>query len=47
MNEIMSGAKDSFKDITLKDNPLANIYNLGFSALLIYLLFNLITKKGD
>ena len=46
MNEILSGNKILNKQILkLKKNPLANIYNLGFGALLMYILFHLMKKN--
>lgn len=46
MNKIMSGKEDSFFPVkSLKNNPIANIYNLGFGTLMIYLLYHLMTKK--
>ena len=48
INDIMAGIKDSFDtDLTLKNNPVANAYNLGFSILIIYLLYQFTIKKGD
>jgi hypothetical protein len=48
MNDIMAGIKDSFgNDLTLKNNPVANAYNLGFSVLILYLLYQFTIKKGD
>ena len=48
INDIMSGLKNTFEgDETLQDNPLAKVYNVGFSALLIYLMYHLVMKSGD
>jgi len=48
MNDIMNGLKKGFdNDETLKDNPLAKVYNMGFSALLLYLMYHLVMKSGD
>jgi len=48
INDIMAGIKTSFgTDLTLKNNPVANAYNLGFSVLIIYLLYQFTIKKGD
>ena len=47
MNDIMAGLKDRFGEdvIGLEKNPLANLYNLGFSVFLIYLMYHLIQKS--
>lgn len=47
MNDIMAGLKDTFGTdaIGLEKNPLANLYNLGFSAFMIYLMYHLIQKS--
>ena len=47
MNDIMAGLKDKFGEdvIGLEKNPLANLYNLGFSVFLIYLMYHLIQKS--
>ena len=47
MNDIMAGIKDKFGTdaIGLEKNPLANLYNLGFSVFLIYLMYHLIQKS--
>jgi hypothetical protein len=49
MNDIINGIKATFgdNDLTLQDNPLAKVYNIGFSALLLYLMYHLVTKSGD
>jgi hypothetical protein len=48
INDIMSGLKNTFEgDETLQDNQLAKVYNVGFSALLIYLMYHLVMKSGD
>jgi len=48
MNDIMAGIKDSFgTELILKNNPVANVYNLGFSMFIIYLLYQFTIKKGD
>ncbi len=48
MNDIINGIKTTFgHDLTLQDNPLAKVYNIGFSALLLYLMYHLVTKSGD
>ena len=48
INDIMNGLKDSFEgDETLEHNPLAKVYNIGFSALLLYLMYHLVMKSGD
>ena len=46
MNNIINGSKLTPSEFKLKKNPLANLYNLGFGALLIYLFFHLM-KKGN
>ena len=33
------------KEIRLKKNPIANLYNFGFGTLLIYIFFNLLKKE--
>ena len=44
----MSGLKNTFEGgETLQDNSLAKVYNVGFSALLIYLMYHLVMKSGD
>jgi len=46
MNDILSGKKSiNGKVLKLKENPLANLYNLGFGALIVYILFHLIKKN--
>ena len=47
MNDIMSGLKDRFGEdvIGLEKNPIANLYNLGFSVFMIYLMYHLIQKS--
>jgi len=47
MNDIMHGLKDRFGEdiVGLEKNPLANLYNLGFSTFLIYLMYRLIQKS--
>jgi hypothetical protein len=47
INDIMSGLKNTFEGETLQDNQLAKVYNVGFSALLIYLMYHLVMKSGD
>jgi hypothetical protein len=48
INDIMSGLKNTFEGgETLQDNSLAKVYNVGFSALLIYLMYHLVMKSGD
>jgi len=48
INDIMGGLKNTFEgDETLQDNQLAKVYNVGFSALLIYLMYHLVMKTGD
>ena len=48
MNDIMAGIKNSFgTELILENNPVANAYNLGFSMLIIYLLYQFTIKKGD
>tara|TARA_B100001093_G_C26850993_1_gene1025127 strand:- start:1045 stop:1803 length:759 start_codon:yes stop_codon:yes gene_type:complete len=47
MNDIMVGLKDKFDEIDNSTNPLAKVYNVGFSALLIYLMYHLVMKSGD
>uniref|UniRef100_A0A6C0JBX4 Uncharacterized protein n=1 Tax=viral metagenome TaxID=1070528 RepID=A0A6C0JBX4_9ZZZZ len=48
INDIMNGLKNTFEDNeTLQYNPLAKVYNVGFSALLIYLMYHLVMKSGD
>ena len=48
INDIMNGLKKGFDgDETLEDNPLAKVYNVGFSVLLIYLMYHLVMKSGD
>ena len=48
INDIMNGLRKTFEgDETLQDNPLAKVYNVGFSALLIYLMYHLVMKTGD
>ena len=40
LNDIMDGLKKTFDgDETLEHNPLAKVYNVGFSVLLVYSLF--------
>ena len=44
----MNGLKKGFDgDETLEHNPLAKVYNIGFSALLLYLMYHLVMKSGD
>jgi hypothetical protein len=46
MNEILSGKKPINNEVLkLKENPLANLYNLGFGAFVIYILFHLMKKN--
>ena len=33
-------------ELKLEKNPLANLYNLGFGALMIYILYNLLQKHN-
>ena len=48
MNDIISGLKKTFDgDETLEHNPLAKVYNVGFSVLLVYLMYHLVMKSGD
>ena len=47
MNDIMVGLKDKFDEIDNSSNPLAKVYNIGFSALLVYLMYHLIMKSSD
>ena len=44
MNDIINKIKDEIPK--LQKNPLANVYNLGFGAFVIYLMYNLIRKHG-
>ena len=48
LNDIMDGLKKTFDgDETLEHNPLAKVYNVGFSVLLVYLMYHLVMKSGD
>ena len=48
MNDLMNGLRKTFgDDLTLEDNPMAKVYNVGFSALLLYLMYHLVMKSGD
>ena len=44
MNDIVNKIKEEIPK--LQKNPLANIYNLGFGAFVIYLMYHLIRKHG-
>ena len=44
MNDIINKIKDEIPK--LQKNPLANVYNLGFGAFVIYLMYHLIRKHG-
>ena len=46
MNDILSGKRPINSEVLkLKENPLANLYNLGFGAFIIYILFHLMKKN--
>ena len=44
MNDIVNKIKEEIPK--LQKNPMANIYNLGFGAFVIYLMYHLIRKHG-
>ena len=44
MNEKINGLP--VYELKLEKNPLANLYNLGFGALLIYILFHFLRKTN-
>ena len=44
MNDIVNKIKEEIPK--LQKNPLANVYNLGFGAFVIYLMYHLIRKHG-
>ena len=46
MNLRINGERSEPSELKLKKNPLANLYNLGFGVLLIYLFLHLM-KKGN
>ena len=46
MNETFMELKELMEDGKLSKNKAANLYNLGFGALLIYLLYNLMKKHN-
>ena len=46
MNETFIELKELMEGGKLSKNKAANLYNLGFGALLIYLLYNLMKKHN-
>lgn len=48
MNKILSGDIHEFKEkvLKLKNNPLANLYNLGFGVFVLYIFYHLMMKKN-
>lgn len=47
MNDIMMGIKNTFDGDTTQNNPVSRIHNIGFSILLVYLMYHLIHKSGN
>jgi hypothetical protein len=47
MNDIMNGNKKTFDGDTSQNRPISKIYNAGFSILLVYLMYHLISKSGN
>jgi len=47
MNDIMTGIKNRFDGETPGPGATAQIYNAGFSVLLLYLMYHLVRKSGD
>jgi hypothetical protein len=47
MNDIMAGIKRTFDGDTTQSKPVSKIYNAGFSILLVYLMYHLISKSGN
>ena len=46
MNNAINDGKLYTKDTKLEKEPVANIYNLGFGILIIYILFKIIKKHN-
>jgi hypothetical protein len=47
MNDIIAGIKNTFDGDTTQNNPVSRIHNIGFSILLVYLMYHLINKSGN